>query len=201
MAPRPRPTARKLRHWLGPPLSRRVRRAPSGQSRLQFRVDAFEVPDRQQAAGRHGSSAPPCQARSAHHGRVEPVSTGQRGREAGPERRPVDPERWLGNHGHGRSRCRLQGGGRQNACRTGHRQRRNQVGLLRRSERRQRRGAGAIAVERGPGFARRRGSGVGLGPTSGVGGIMRTVAEAQWPARFRGPARSPPRASRMQSGD
>ena len=44
----------------------RVRRAPRHPA---FRVDAFEVADQQQA-----EVAPGCQARSAHHGRVEPVT-------------------------------------------------------------------------------------------------------------------------------
>ena len=44
----------------------RVRRAPRNPA---FRVDAFEVADQQQA-----EVAPGCQARSAHHGRVEPVT-------------------------------------------------------------------------------------------------------------------------------
>ena len=44
----------------------RGRRAPRHPA---FRVDAFEVADQQQA-----EVAPGCQARSAHHGRVEPVT-------------------------------------------------------------------------------------------------------------------------------
>ena len=44
----------------------RVRRAPRNPA---FRVDAFEVADQPQA-----EVAPGCQARSAHHGRVEPVT-------------------------------------------------------------------------------------------------------------------------------
>ncbi len=44
----------------------RVRRAPRNPA---FRVDAFEGADQQQA-----EVAPGCQARSAHHGRVEPVT-------------------------------------------------------------------------------------------------------------------------------
>ncbi len=91
------------------------------------------------------------------YGGVWLVAQDSGGEKMAPERRPGDPECCLGHHRHGRSRCRPQGGWRQDLGRTicGHRH--GHRGVLRRSARRHRQGDRAIAV--GSGEARSRGSG------------------------------------------